>query len=93
MYPTTFREFVYEPWRDRAICVGVETKVFFPDMVSSDKVWIRARELCSECPVRNDCLESALRFEDLEDKWGMFGGMTPHERASIRDKRRRGIKC
>lgn len=89
MLQINFKEFVYEPWRDDAVCVGVDTVVFFPEMVSSDKVWTRAREYCGSCPVAKQCLESTLRYEDLEDKWGMFGGLTPHERALIRDARRR----
>jgi WhiB family redox-sensing transcriptional regulator len=89
MFQLNYKEFVYEAWRDRAVCVGIDSKVFFPEMISSEKVWIRAREYCDSCPVRNDCLESALRYEDLEDKWGMFGGHTPHERSVIRHERRR----
>lgn len=89
MFQWNFKEYVDQSWRDHAVCVGVETTVFFPEMVSSEKVWVRAREYCASCSVTDKCLESALRFEDLEDKWGMFGGKNPHERAVIREARRR----
>ena len=36
-----------------------------------------AKMICSGCPVRNDCLDWAIR---TDDKWGLYGGLTPQER-------------
>lgn len=43
-----------------------------------------AKEWCEECPVRQACLEYALASEMGPTIWraGIFGGMTPSERAT-----------
>lgn len=63
--------------------------MFFPENAQSDRVWDRARTICGSCPVRSDCLEFALSYEDLEDRWGMYAGLTPNERNLIRNERRK----
>lgn len=47
-----------------------------------------ARAICSECPIREDCLDYAM---ENRIRFGMFGGLTPIERRRIerRDRRRR----
>lgn len=76
-------------WRTDAACVGEPTSVFFPENVQSDKRWETARNICERCPVKNDCLHFVLQWEDLEDRWGMFAGLTPNERNLIRNERRK----
>lgn len=61
--------------------------VFFPDSTQSDRVWDHARSICAACEVRKECLEFALRYEELEDRWGMYAGLTPNERNVIRHER------
>lgn len=76
-------------WRDAANCVDLPTSMFFPENTQSDRVWDAARRVCSGCAVRLDCLEFALRYEELEDRWGMYAGLTPNERNLIRAQRAR----
>ena len=48
--------------------------------------------VCGRCPVRNQCLEFALASEIGEPndhRWGIYGGLTPKQRADLA-KRRRG---
>lgn len=45
-----------------------------------------ARAICNACPVREACLEHALREKE---RWGMWGGLTPIERRRIERKDRR----
>ncbi|VXB24063.1 WhiB family transcriptional regulator [Citricoccus sp. K5] len=43
-----------------------------------------ARALCQTCPVIDACLEAALDFEGdarRADRFGVWGGMSPQERA------------
>jgi hypothetical protein len=40
------------------------------------------------CPVRVACLEFALSFPPDQDAYGIYGGMTPHQRDKIRTARR-----
>jgi len=44
----------------------------------------KAKQLCSRCPVRTECLAEAL---DNEIEWGVWGGMTEAERRAILRKR------
>lgn len=45
-----------------------------------------ARIICSHCPVTDQCLEYAL---ELNERHGMWGGMTPRERQNERTLRRK----
>jgi hypothetical protein len=64
-------------WRDKAAC---------RDHVTLD--WIEpnardtalCREVCGRCPVRSQCLHTALVSGEA---WGIWGGLTPDERAEI----------
>jgi WhiB family redox-sensing transcriptional regulator len=76
-------------WRNDAACKGVDGSIFFPENVQSNSRWEPARKLCNECPVTKECLLFALQWEDLEDRWGMFGGLTPNERNLTRSARRK----
>ena len=71
-------------WTDDANCRGKPTSVFFPPFSHSDNRWLIAKEICTGCEVREQCLALVMRFEYTDDKWGMFGGLTPEERRELR---------
>jgi hypothetical protein len=58
----------------------------------NDPVWDEPRAICESCPVREMCLEIALEYEPPSIKGirrhGMYGGLTPHERARLEYTRR-----
>ena len=64
-------------WMDLAACKGLPNRVFFP----LDRRYGGARAVCATCPVRQECLDDALA---LGAKRGMFGGLTPSQRARLR---------
>lgn len=70
-------------WRTRAICRDTDPDLFFPvgttghALVQID----RAKQVCSECPVRVECLEFAL--ETNQDS-GIWGGTSEEERRALR---------
>ncbi len=66
------------PWQDDAACRGADPKLFFP--ASPDEVPFEARLLCSDCDVRIECLEHALRHEDF----GVWGGTSEAQRDQVR---------
>ncbi len=79
-------------WWDRAECAGVEDNtIFFPELVRGDfgsHHYDRAREFCNVCPVRAECLEFQMEFEEETGRRdGMFGGLTPRERDQLFQKR------
>jgi WhiB family transcriptional regulator, redox-sensing transcriptional regulator len=74
-------------WRTDAACASLDTNLFFPDPEVDEDVLPRiasAKAVCAECPVRQDCLEFAIRTRQLD---GVWGGHTPEERRSIRRRR------
>lgn len=73
-----------ESWFDVAACRGCDVNVFFPVEPNN---WEEPLAFCRRCPVVTECLEFALRFSDDQDRDGMFGARTPHQRARIRYKR------
>jgi WhiB family redox-sensing transcriptional regulator len=73
------------PWMDEALCREVGTEMFFPEE-SATRSAIKAKKVCSVCPVIHDCLDYALSFPSLQ---GIYGGTTERDRYAIKRKRRR----
>ena len=78
-------------WQDQAACVGVRLDMFFPRPGRPIKHdIIPAKQHCAICPVQQQCLDWALTFEgDTTSHYrhGVFGGMTPGERARENQRR------
>lgn len=68
-------------WRDDAACRDDDTSIFFPDREADVA---RAVAICATCPVRDDCLEFALRTRQVD---GVWGGLTEPERRRVRRRR------
>lgn len=84
--PVTFRrdlgdllQFESTPWAVDAMCKDMDTNIFYD---SEEELVLRA--ICGGCPVRNECLDYAVR--NLE--YGFWGGTTATERAKIRRGRK-----
>lgn len=68
-------------WQESAACRREHPDTFFPDH-GANRTNIRyAKEICSGCPVRVECLEFAIANND---EYGIWGGMTPGERFELR---------
>jgi hypothetical protein len=67
-------------WVVDGLCGQVDPELFFPrpNADASD-----AKAVCRECPVRTQCLAYAL---ENEERWGIWGGMTPAERKRLLKK-------
>jgi WhiB family redox-sensing transcriptional regulator len=77
--PMLVNELVHRPqWMAFANCRDEPTSTFFVDRGGSTK---RARQLCSECAVRAQCLDAAMADVELE---GFWGGTSARERARLR---------
>jgi WhiB family redox-sensing transcriptional regulator len=46
-----------------------------------------AKAICAGCPVREECLEYAMRWDQL---CGVWGGLSERERRQLRRQRRNG---
>lgn len=81
-----------ERWRLDAACRGVNPELFFAPGRNDDRGrrlrtlgdMQRAQALayCARCPVRDACLDYALRFDEL----GIWGGTTYRERRRLRNE-------
>jgi WhiB family redox-sensing transcriptional regulator len=72
-------------WRERAICRGVDTETFYlQDRMRAARARAHeaaAKAVCAQCPVRQECLEYAVRNNEL---FGVWGGLTAAERLGVR---------
>jgi WhiB family redox-sensing transcriptional regulator len=77
-------------WESRARCRDVEAGCFIPPLREEPDVERRAREraakqVCAACPVRQECLDYALR---MREPFGIWGGLNEAERRTLVDARR-----
>lgn len=84
------REFGYSEeeleWREKALCRGMDHRVFFPDR---GHTMLPAYAICQGCSVRWECLQDSI---DNRDDHGIRAGFTPHERKVIRKELKKGIR-
>lgn len=78
-------------WMRRAACRGEDLVLFFGREGERaaevrEPREARAKAICSGCPARRDCLDFAV---SRPEKYGVYGGMNPEERASERRRRQR----
>ena len=68
-------------WRERAACRGADLDLFFPGRGEPADP---ARRVCARCPVREPCLDYALRHGITH---GIWGGLTERDRRALRTRR------
>ena len=71
-------------WQLRGACRGIDSAVFFhPDRErgsAEDRRDQRAKEVCARCPVIEACRTHAL---EVQEPYGLWGGMTVTERTAL----------
>jgi WhiB family redox-sensing transcriptional regulator len=79
----------HEDWRAEAACVGENLDIFFPlgDQATHHALSNQAKQVCARCPVMSVCRAWALR---TSPEFGIFGGLTAHERRLVREGRWNG---
>jgi WhiB family redox-sensing transcriptional regulator len=75
----------HRSWEDDAACRGADTSLFFAPNYFETREQKEAREvqakrICASCPVREPCLEYALRTRDPH---GIWGGLNEIERRRL----------
>lgn len=83
-------------WQNQALCSedNTTTELFFPIQGQASGQKARAKAICQQCPVREECLTYALTVPTLDihngdAHWvhGIWGGTTPMERKQLRAER------
>lgn len=64
-------------WINNVACKPEDSKLFFSELKSNV---VKAKAICATCPVKADCLETALKNNE---EYGIFGGTTPNERKTL----------
>lgn len=72
-------------WKSKAACAEMNTAFFFYEPAGNDvAAWEQsAKDICERCPVKEECLESAIKHNEL----GIWGGTNEAERRRIRRQR------
>ncbi|MFD9004461.1 WhiB family transcriptional regulator [Streptomyces sp. NPDC059582] len=69
-------------WRDSAACQGCDIEEFFSEKPGTQK---RIQGICRGCPVRMNCLDDAIDYEQSSYmRWGVVGGLTTVQRRALR---------
>lgn len=70
-------------WPSRAACIEADPELFFPIGETGPALLqiAEAKQICSRCPVRQECLEWAL---ETDQRAGIWGGLSEGERLSLR---------
>jgi WhiB family redox-sensing transcriptional regulator len=76
---------VNDTWQRRAACRGPESILFFAPTLPEQRADRDAREqrakrICAECGVRDECLDYALR---IREPHGIWGGLNESERRGL----------
>ena len=70
-------------WRSLSACRGEDPEMFFPSArtVTVFVQLARAKAICAQCPVTDECLRFALT---TGQQYGVWGGTSEEERKSMR---------
>ncbi len=79
-------------WRQDAACRDIDPNLFFPVGVTGDAVEqiATAKDICSGCPVRLECLDFAITSNQ---EFGVWGGTSEDERRALRRQWRARIRA
>jgi WhiB family redox-sensing transcriptional regulator len=70
-----------EEWRDRALCRGRNTDIWFPVELGHSSTHRIAKATCERCEVSTECLAYAM---ERGERWGIWGGLSEGQRARLR---------
>jgi WhiB family redox-sensing transcriptional regulator len=83
-----------DEWQEQALCRDYDNIIFFGDEGESELEKqgreARAKAICKTCPVLEPCLEFAM---ETNQKYGIWGGLTAKERASLKRRRARARRA
>lgn len=71
-------------WQRFGACVGANPELWFHETNALSVE--AAKAICNRCPVTAECLAYAMGDRRIV---GIWGGLTEHERRSLRERRRR----
>lgn len=79
-----YNNYNIDNWRAQAKCKDHNTNDFY--LERGNRLTLQIKQLCKECPVREQCLEYAIKYHE---RFGIWGGMG--HRSRIRYARKHHI--
>jgi WhiB family redox-sensing transcriptional regulator len=76
MTPRPILERVLGEWAEHAACKGKDPQLFFPP-TTGPAIYHKARAICKDCPVTEQCLQHAYDHGEWD---GVWGGLSPTQR-------------
>ncbi|MFD9249567.1 WhiB family transcriptional regulator [Streptomyces bottropensis] len=70
---------VRSDWTQRAACADADPDLFFPEPGGQERIG-EAKQICAACPVRQECLDDAMRRGEAD---AICGGLTADEREQL----------
>lgn len=69
-----------DDWRKESLCKNRHIDLWYPPLDTDvpENYYQIARLVCRQCPVWKECLD-----DGVEERWGMWGGLTPQERTAL----------
>jgi hypothetical protein len=67
-------------WQKQSNCSDLDPSMFYPS--HGQRYAYEAVEACYKCPVKEECLQHALQFEE----YGYWAGTSPNKRVAMRKK-------
>lgn len=70
-------------WRNRAVCRDTDPELFFPVGTTGQALLqiAKAKGVCCQCPVKDECLDFAM---ETNQDTGIWGGFSEDERRQMR---------
>jgi hypothetical protein len=62
--------------------------VFFASQTLAEDRWDAAKLICKKCTVKKQCLKLVIDLPEDDDRWGVFGGLSPADRRMRRAQMR-----
>lgn len=70
-----------EQWQDSALCAQTDPTMWYPEGKGQGRSPAKtAKQICAECEVSAQCLESSI--ENVE-RWGIWGGLDEDQRLPL----------
>lgn len=65
-------------WMARGLCRQIGGDIWYPEQGESN---LEAKQICAVCPVRVECLDHAVTFDEV---FGIWGGLSAQERRRLK---------
>ena len=76
-------------WLNDAPCRGLPAEWWYPAKEDSNGPrYVRAKQICAECPYQTPCFHMGLEQEASRTRHGYWGGTTPEQREEHERARR-----